>query len=262
MNGFLALMAPDGRLEDRRKGLRALMEGAERQKAVQALFEIAQSGWRLEVEPVAIRGSRLSLIRATCRDTDAADRPITIEFLTVLEVGADERVYETVSFDLDDISDAFEELDARYLGGEAAAHSHTWSVITRVCATLSGREFAGTTPDWVNIDHRRGTAFAPGEMFAYIRAAWDQTPDIGFYIQAVHRLTDCGAVVTGAANGTSREGFVAEWRTATVVTVEGDLINRCEMFDEADIDSALARFDELDRPAPQFGTAADPGRGG
>ena len=29
--------------------------------------------------------------------------------------------------------------------------------------------------------------------------------------------------------------------------VEGDLINRCEIFDEADIDAALARFDELNR---------------
>ncbi len=32
-------------------------------------------------------------------------------------------------------------------------------------------------------------------------------------------------------------------------TIEGDLISRCEMFDEADLDAALARFDELTRPA-------------
>ncbi len=32
-----------------------------------------------------------------------------------------------------------------------------------------------------------------------------------------------------------------------LVTVEGDLFNRCEMFDEADLDAALARFDELAR---------------
>ena len=30
-----------------------------------------------------------------------------------------------------------------------------------------------------------------------------------------------------------------------VLTVEGDLINRCELFDEADLDAALARFEEL-----------------
>jgi hypothetical protein len=36
---------------------------------------------------------------------------------------------------------------------------------------------------------------------------------------------------------------------ADILTVEGDLISRCEIFNEADLDAALARFDELDRPA-------------
>ena len=43
---------------------------------------------------------------------------------------------------------------------------------------------------------------------------------------------------------------------STIVTVEGDLINRCELFDEADIDAALARFDELSRPARRLENAA------
>ena len=49
-------------------------------------------------------------------------------------------------------------------------------------------------------------------MTAYIRAAWDDSPDISIYIEAVHRLTDLGAVVTQSAHGTSQEGFDAEWR--------------------------------------------------
>ena len=40
------------------------------------------------------------------------------------------------------------------------------------------------------------------------------------------------------------------------LTVDGDLINRCELFDEADLDAALARFDELSRPAPRLENAA------
>ncbi len=31
-----------------------------------------------------------------------------------------------------------------------------------------------------------------------------------------------------------------------LTAVEGDLVNRSELFDEADIDTALARFDELE----------------
>ena len=58
------------------------------------------------------------------------------------------------------------------------------------------------------------------------------------------------------AHGTSQEGFDAEWREIDLLTVEGDLINRCEIFDEADIDAALARFDELNRPARRLENAA------
>ena len=42
----------------------------------------------------------------------------------------------------------------------------------------------------------------------------------------------------------------------SLLTVEGDLVNRCEIFDEADLDAALARFDELSRPAPRLENAA------
>ena len=58
------------------------------------------------------------------------------------------------------------------------------------------------------------------------------------------------------SHGTSQEGFDAEWRVIDLFTVEGDLISRCELFDEADIDAALARFDELSRPAPRLENAA------
>ncbi len=72
----------------------------------------------------------------------------------------------------------------------------------------------------------------------------------------MHRLSDLGAVVTQASQGTSQEGFEAEWREIACLTVDGDLINRSELFDEADLDAALARFDELSRPAPRLENAA------
>ena len=73
------------------------------------------------------------------------------------------------------------------------------------------------------------------------------------YVEAVHRLSNLGAVVT--RGGTSREGFEAEWREPHL-TVDGDLINRSELFDEADLDAALARFEELTQPAPRLENAA------
>ena len=118
---------------------------------------------------------------------------------------------------------------------------------------------APTPSDDIGLGQHRpsaGRAFAPGDLTASIRASWDVTPDISNYIDAVHRLSKLGAVVTRATKGTSQEGFYAEWREIDLLTVNGDLITRVEIFDEADIDAALARFDELSRPAPRLENAA------
>ncbi len=40
------------------------------------------------------------------------------------------------------------------------------------------------------------------------------------------------------------------------MTADGDLFNRCEVFDEADLDAAIARFDELHPPTPRLENAA------
>ncbi len=205
---------------------------------------------------IATRGERLALSRFRHLSRDQRPEAFHTDVLGIVEINADNRIAACVMFDLDDIDAAFEELDARYLAGEAAAHAHTWSVVTRAFAALNRHELPPTTPDWVNIDHRRATAFEPGDLAAYIRATWDLAPQATLYIEAVHRLSDLGAVVTHAAYGTSHEGFDAEWRDDGIVTVEGDLINRCEIFDEADVDAALARFDELSRPAPRLENAA------
>ena len=149
-------------------------------------------------------------------------------------------------FDPEDVDAAFEELEARYLAGEAAAHFQAWSAITKSYAAVNRHEMPPTTPDWVNADHRRAIGFAPGDLKAYLRTTFDDLlPDIHVHVEIVHRLSDYGAVVTRFGRGTSSEGFLAEWREIGLSTVRGDRIERSEMFDETDLDAALARFDEL-----------------
>jgi DNA-binding SARP family transcriptional activator len=205
---------------------------------------------------VATRGARLVLSRSTYSGPDSGPQTSVVEALEIIEIDADKRVVRVVSFDLDEIDAAFEELDARYVVGEAAAYAHTWSVIARGLAAFNSRELPGFTPDSVNIDHRRARGFAPGDLTAYIGATWDLAPDVSAYAEAVHRLSNLGAVFAHAVRGTSQDGFYAEWREICLATVEGDLISRIEMFDEADLDAALARFDELTRPAPPLENAA------
>jgi hypothetical protein len=223
---------------------------------VHSVFNTSPSSWQLEVEPIAIRGSCLSLIRECYRDTDVAEQPVAVEILRVTQVGDDDLVHDTVTFDPDDLNAALAELDAQYLAGEASDHARTWSVVTQAYAAFNRGEMFPTTPDWVNIHNRRGTAFAPGEMAAYLRAIWDVTPEEKVYIETVHRLNSVGAVVTHAAHWTSQEGFAADWRMIAVTTVDGDLFNRYEMFDETDLEAALARFDELSRPTQVLENAA------
>jgi hypothetical protein len=247
---FLALSASNLHYEDRRKGLRNKFEGpAAQRKVVIALFETTPSSVQMTAEPIAVRGSRLSAMHVCYRDNHLADRPIAVEVIQIVEVGDGGLLHYSVSFDPDDIDAAFEELDARYLAGEAAPYARTWSVMARTCAVFNQGELPATTPDSVFIDHRPVLTVDAVDLPAYLRVMWDLTPDIRVDIVAVHRLSELGAVVTHAVHETSPEGFEAEWRGILIYTLEADMVNRCEVFDEADLDAAMARFDELDRPA-------------
>ena len=84
----------------------------------------------------------------------------------------DDRIAAVVVFDLDDFDAAIAELDARYLAGEAASHSHVWSIILEGYSAVNHQELPPMTSDFLTIDHRRGPAFGPGEMIDYVRAGW------------------------------------------------------------------------------------------
>ena len=205
---------------------------------------------------IATRGERLVLGRVHFSGRDRRPEPFRTELLRVLEIDAEERIAARVFFDPDDFTAAFEELDARYLAGEAAAHSRTWSIISGAYAALDRGEIPAATQDWLHMDHRLRATIEAKDLSGYLRAAWGLTPNLTIYIEAVHRLSDVGAVVTHASHGTSQDGFNAEWRMIGLVTVDGHKINRSELFEEADLDAALARFEELGRSAPLLENAA------
>lgn len=205
---------------------------------------------------MAIRGERLFLTRARFSGRDKGPEAFLTEALFVVEVSADERILAFISFDADDVDAAFEELETRYLAGEAAPCADTWSIVTGVLVAHNRREVAAATSDVVSIDHRRVAAFAPGEGLKYIRAGWELDQELNIYIETVHRLNNLGAVFTWARHGTSHEGFAAEWRGVNLLTVDGEMISRAEVFDEVDIDAAIARFDQLSQPARRPQNAA------
>ena len=251
------MLADDVAVDDRRHLVNVGIRHG-RDAAMAEMRTIAELGvTNIASGVIATRGERLVLRRDRWSGRDMRHDAFYTEVLGIIETDADERIVARVGFDSDDIDAAFEELDARYLAGEAAAHAYTWSIIMTTYAALNRREPLPTTPDWVNIDHRRGRvpSFAPGELPALL-AAWNLTPDLRSSVEAVYRLNDLGAVTCSASRETSQEGVNAEWRVITVVTIDGDLVNRCEIFDEDDLDAALARFEQLSRPLPRLENAA------
>ena len=71
--------------------------------------------------------------------------------------------------------------------------------------------------------------------------------------RACHNL---GAAFTHAGFGTSQHDFGAEWREIALLTFDGNLIDRCELFDEDALDDALATFDQLAASVAQIENAA------
>ncbi|WP_104183299.1 BTAD domain-containing putative transcriptional regulator [Mycobacterium avium] len=205
---------------------------------------------------IATRGERLVLCRTCIRGEDQQPGGFHIDMLIIVETSADKRILARIAYDPDDIEAAFDDLNARYVAGDAAAHAHTWGLVTAAFAAINRHELPEISPDWVNIDHRRGATFAAGDMTSYIHDVFDDAPDFHVDVAAVHRLSDLGAVVTMASHGTSTRGFQAEWREIGLLTFDGELLSRCELFDEADLPDALARFEELHRPAPRLHNTA------
>ncbi|MDQ1493581.1 MAG: hypothetical protein QOG69_64, partial [Actinomycetota bacterium] len=248
------VLADDILVDDRRRVVSAGIKRG-RDAEIANLRAVADVGITYMTSVViAVRGERLMLAHASGGDNTS--EAFINEMLGVVEINSHNQISAIVLFELDDFDSAIAELDARYLAGEAAAHARTWSVITGTFASVSRHELPANTPDCMTIDHRRVTAFAPGELTAYIRAGWEIDQTIRTYVEAVHRLSDLGAVCTYAAHGVSNEGFDAEWRGVSLGTVSGDMVNRSELFDEADLDAALAKFDQLSRPAPRLENAA------
>ena len=79
---------------------------------------------------IATRGERLALSRAQVLAHQT-------EGLSVAEFDVDGQIVTIVGLDVDDFDAAFEELDARYLAGEAAPYRNTWSVIVAAYAAFN-----------------------------------------------------------------------------------------------------------------------------
>ncbi|HVE93454.1 MAG TPA: nuclear transport factor 2 family protein, partial [Acidimicrobiales bacterium] len=195
---------------------------------------------------LATRGDRLCLRRTRLVGRDRRPEAFHTDLLQVFEVDASGRIALWVTFDLDQLDAAYAELEARYVADEAAPHTGAWQLVVDNNAALSRRKFAPVTSDFEFVDHRRGGAsIGTGQVTAYMRATFEDTPDAQYRTTAVHALADHGAVVCVSVEGTSQHGFEAVWSLLNVIIVRDGRIARIEFFADDDLDAARARFEQL-----------------
>ena len=154
--------------------------------------------------------------------------PFVTEVLGIAENDTDNRIRAHIVFDVDDIDAAFEELDPATSPAKRAP-TPIPGRFSPARATLNRRGLFPTTPDWVNIDHRRGISFTPGEMMdihrfrVEFRVAFHSRPSPAERLRSGRHLV---------GYGTSQEGSDVEFRGINTLTVEGERVSRCEIFDE------------------------------
>jgi hypothetical protein len=86
---------------------------------------LAEGLARTSLTVLATRGERLALALVRSFNFDFDRGEFVIEMLGIDEIDSAGRIAAHVFFDPDDLDAAFEELENRYLAGEAADHAHT-----------------------------------------------------------------------------------------------------------------------------------------
>jgi SnoaL-like domain len=205
----------------------------------------------MEVEPVAIRGCRLGLTRERWRDTDEADRPITVESLTLMEVSDDELAYYTVIFDPDDINGAFAELTARWIASGEVAHPEVIDRERRLVEAANRHDwdaFAEISAGATYVNHRQLAAAGVhtiADHMSSIQTMASLVPDMRMELAEVLAHSASAVLTHLIVKGTSTDGVVMELPLFVIDLHDGDRLTHMETFDLDQRDLALARFQEL-----------------
>ena len=125
---------------------------------------------------VATRGERLVLMRTHFSGSDQGPGAFLTGVFGLVEIDTDQRIVVIVSFDLDDFDAAIDELDARYLAGEAAAQHAGGQPSCRVRLALNRRERPRRHRTWSASTIGEAERSRRAVCRAYLRATWDVTP--------------------------------------------------------------------------------------
>ncbi len=253
VDGGRALIAEDLTRFDRRRGVSA-PTAIGREDFIASMNAWYEVGFNESIaEPLAVRGESLMLSRSGWRAADGRE----VVFLTIDEVDHARRLARVTLFDEDDLEAAIDELEARFLAGEAAEHPDAYRAGRQTLTLHRTLDWDGLrdllAPEFVLVDHRGLGAPESNrdEFIDFLRAGVTMAPEWTTVTRKVHRVGRV-ALATSTTSGTTSEGNAYEWVMHTVLAVDAaGRVTRNEWFDESDFPAALARLDELGAVDPR-----------
>jgi class 3 adenylate cyclase/tetratricopeptide (TPR) repeat protein len=250
----VASFRPDFVLIDRR-GLGFDLVGDAFIASLERLFAMPESRWQFRL--IATRGETCALIHALF-SAGGASR-IDVENLALVERDAEGRGVRLVVFDPDDFDAAYADLGARYAAGEGAPHAELLAhllELQRAAGTLDVPALERLLPPGFRFrSHRRYTndgAWLPRDGFLASLAALRKLGTRSQRLRLHHLRVSAHAVLADATRVGTREGGAFELPQIDVLTHDGQRVQQLEVFDEDQVDAAVARFHAgKEAPHPQ-----------
>jgi hypothetical protein len=197
-------------------------------------------------------GDRIALHHTAWSGARDATR-FELDRLRILEVDAEGKLRALILFDPKDRSAAFDEAQARFIAGEAAATGGQTPLLAWSRA-IARRDREATrealAPDFVHHDHRTLVS-GSYDRDQYVESMWtwrDLAPDAGPEELRILTWNRNGRVGVARSFGKTRDGVAFENVMVFAALTRGDRIQQLEIFDIGDADRALARFEELCPP--------------
>ena len=216
------ILAHDFSSDDRRRVVSAgVRHGRDAQIAnMQAFAALAIA--RVTSTSIAIRGERLVLQRVRFSDRDQTTDAFLTERLGVGEINAEGRIAAFVSFDLDDVDAAFEELESRYLAGEAAPFARVWkSGMETVARNQPPR--AGTKAERARVCRSRTRLVRVGRRLwpvgRGVVGTRTRRPAIGCRARTLSMAAEPWSA--WSVEGTDKQGNELQWRRTLLFACEG-----------------------------------------
>ena len=237
--------SPDIQRDDRRRLIASpfAVDGDDWAAEVGAIFSVFD---RIDVEPVAVRGDRLTLVRLRCvREPDFAS-----SWLALYEYDEQGRLAHEIDFDEGDLAAALAELDRSYFFGEGAPHQRLLTICDKF-GSVSLRDDTAELADFVApefefVDHRL-LGYGEGDRQYLLDVGYNGLDRVdGSVVNRVLYPVGSALLAVQRWLAISETGSEFEQITCFVLHVdESGLIDRLDLYDEADCAAAFARVDEL-----------------